>query len=103
MKISKIVKVGALALILPLIAVGPVSAQEKDKKAAEGKQPGATPAAEAIKLPDSVAFSGAGLAAGLGMGLTIIGAGFGSGQDRSGGNGGNGPSTRSGAPASRRP
>jgi F-type H+-transporting ATPase subunit c len=32
------------------------------------------------KMPNSVVFSGAGLAAGIGMGLTIIGAGFGLGR-----------------------
>jgi F-type H+-transporting ATPase subunit c len=32
------------------------------------------------KMPNSVLFSGAGLAAGLGMGLTIIGAGWGLGR-----------------------
>ncbi len=79
MKISKLVKVGALALILPFIAVGPALAQPEKKAEPKG------PAAEAKvvvaeKGPDSVAFSGAGLAAGLGMGLSIIGAGLGLGK-----------------------
>ena len=40
---------------------------------------GATPAF-ATHVPNSMVFSGAGLAGGLGMGLTVIGAGYGMGK-----------------------
>jgi F-type H+-transporting ATPase subunit c len=61
MKISKLVKVAGLAMVVLLFAAAPAWAQEKGG-------------------PSSVSFSGAGLAAGLGMGLSIIGAGIGLGK-----------------------
>jgi F-type H+-transporting ATPase subunit c len=60
MKISTMVKLFGLALVVLLVGAAPAFAQEK--------------------TPTSVSFGGAGLAAGLGMGLTIIGAGLGLGK-----------------------
>jgi F-type H+-transporting ATPase subunit c len=73
MTISKWVSVGVVSLAVLLLPVAPVLAQPKDT----GKQD--HPVADAT-MPQSVSFSGAGLAAGLGMGLTIIGAGLGLGR-----------------------
>jgi F-type H+-transporting ATPase subunit c len=53
------------------VLAGPVAAQEKGGTAAASFQKDKYPP------PNTVIFSGAGLAAGLGMGLTIIGAGIG--------------------------
>ena len=59
MKISTTVKMVGLAIAFLLLGATPAFAQQ---------------------VPTSVSFSGAGLAAGLGMGLTIIGAGLGLGK-----------------------
>jgi F-type H+-transporting ATPase subunit c len=60
MKVATLLKVAGLALAFLLLSATPAFAQEKNLQ--------------------SVSFSGAGLAAGLGMGLTIIGAGYGLGK-----------------------
>ena len=59
MKVTTLVKVTGLALVVLLLTATPAFAQTG---------------------PQSVSFSGKGLAAGLGMGLSIIGAGFGLGK-----------------------
>jgi F-type H+-transporting ATPase subunit c len=74
MTISKWVSVGVVTLAVLLLPVAPVMAQGKDA-AKEGQKQAAE-----VTMPQSVSFSGAGLAAGLGMGLTIIGAGLGLGK-----------------------
>jgi len=61
MKISTMVKVFGLAMAFLLVTASPAFAQD-------------------YKGPPSVSFSGAALAAGIGMGLTIIGAGIGLGK-----------------------
>jgi F-type H+-transporting ATPase subunit c len=75
MTISKWVRVGVVSLAVLLLPVAPVVAQEKDTAKEGHKQQAAE-----VTMPQSVSFSGAGLAAGLGMGLTIIGAGLGLGK-----------------------
>src|SRR5438309_1284582 len=74
MKISKAVRVITLSLAALLVMSAPALAQEKTFTAADVER------IEKAKTPQSVTFSGAGLAAGLGMGLTIIGAGLGLGR-----------------------
>jgi F-type H+-transporting ATPase subunit c len=59
-----------------LVVAVPVFAQPKDG----GKKPEEKQAEVTSKTPASVSFSGSGLAAGLGMGLTIIGGGLGLGR-----------------------
>ena len=62
MKILKLVQVMAVSLAVLFLSAAPAFAQQpKD-------------------MPTSVTFSGSGIAAGLGMGLTIIGAGLGLGR-----------------------
>src|SRR5436305_14809872 len=70
MKISKLVKVAVLTVVVLLSLAAPAMAQDH----------GNAPGAKLSDVPSSVSFSGAGLAAGLGMGLTIIGAGLGLGK-----------------------
>src|ERR1700722_5885557 len=72
MKISKLVKVVVLSLAVLFLSAVPVLAQ--------GKDTGTHVEPAASKVPSSVSFSGSGLAGGLGMGLTIIGAGLGMGK-----------------------
>ncbi|HYV36913.1 MAG TPA: ATP synthase F0 subunit C [Gemmataceae bacterium] len=72
MKISKLVRVAVLSLAALLVTFAPAMAQDKK---------GADPVEVAKATgPTSVSFGGAGLAAGIGMGLTIIGAGLGLGK-----------------------
>jgi F-type H+-transporting ATPase subunit c len=71
MKISKLVKVVVLSLAVLFVNAVPVLAQGKDT---------AKTTETVVTGPSSVSFSGSGLAAGLGMGLTIIGAGLGMGK-----------------------
>jgi F-type H+-transporting ATPase subunit c len=73
MKISKYVRVAVLSMAALLVTFAPAMAQG-DKKAADPVE-----VAKATG-PTSVSFGGAGLAAGIGMGLTIIGAGLGLGK-----------------------
>jgi F-type H+-transporting ATPase subunit c len=70
MKISKLMKVGVLAMVLVLAAVAPVLAQDQKGQ----------PGAPAVSSTGSVQVGGAGLGAGLGMAFTIVGAGYGLGK-----------------------
>jgi F-type H+-transporting ATPase subunit c len=63
MKLLKLVKLVVVTLALTLGPVAPAFAQEPAKS-----------------VPQSVSFSGSALGAGLGMGITIIGAGYGLGK-----------------------
>jgi F-type H+-transporting ATPase subunit c len=68
MKISTMVRVVGVTIGVLLIAAAPVLAQQEEKK--YGGPPSLS----------NVSFSGAALGAGLGMGITIVGAGFGLGK-----------------------
>jgi F-type H+-transporting ATPase subunit c len=59
MKVATMLKVAGVSMVVVLLNATPAFAQT---------------------TPQSISFSGAGLAAGLGMGLSIIGAGFGLGR-----------------------
>jgi len=76
----KLLQLLVVVIFVLVLVAAPVLAQPKDAKD-EGK---AVSVGSATKLfyppPNNPVFSGAGLAAGLGMGLTIIGAGFGLGR-----------------------
>jgi F-type H+-transporting ATPase subunit c len=67
MKISTMVRVVGVAIAVLLVAAAPVFAQAEKKYAGPPSL-------------SNVSFSGAALGAGLGMGITIIGAGFGLGK-----------------------
>jgi F-type H+-transporting ATPase subunit c len=69
-------KMQLLAVVLfgLFVIAAPVMAQPKDQKKADDK------VVEKFAPPSNPWFSGAGIAAGLGMGLTIIGAGIGLGK-----------------------
>lgn len=71
----KLLQLFAVVTVGLVLVATPVLAQPKDKKD-EAKEAVATKFAP----PNMPVFSGAGLAAGLGMGLTIIGAGIGLGK-----------------------
>jgi F-type H+-transporting ATPase subunit c len=62
MKLFKVVKLVAVTFALILVPVAPAFAQDKTVS------------------PQSVSFSGSSLGAGLGMGITVIGAGYGLGK-----------------------
>jgi F-type H+-transporting ATPase subunit c len=68
MKISKLVRLMAVAFVVLMVSAAPALAQEAAAKY------------DGPPNLSNVSFSGAGLAAGLGMGLTIIGAGLGLGR-----------------------
>jgi F-type H+-transporting ATPase subunit c len=70
MKILKSLKTAILALAVILVPVAPAFSQDKKDT---GKAPEVT-------VPQSLSFSGAALGAGLGMGITIVGAGYGLGK-----------------------
>jgi F-type H+-transporting ATPase subunit c len=72
MPFMKILQMLAVVVFSVLLIATPVLAQEK-KKDAETK-------VERLPPPATLVFSGTGVAAGLGMGLTIIGAGIGLGR-----------------------
>jgi F-type H+-transporting ATPase subunit c len=65
MKVATMVKLTGFSMALLLLNAAPAFAQAQEK---------------GLDHLTSISFSGAGLAAGLGMGLTIIGAGFGLGK-----------------------
>src|SRR5262245_37780778 len=68
----KIVKLACLVCFLFLATATPVLAQSQLKEVEPGKT--------VRTAPQSAVFSGAAIAAGLGMGITIIGAGIGLGR-----------------------
>jgi F-type H+-transporting ATPase subunit c len=68
----RMVKLFGLVVVGALLVATPVLAQDKQGGAEAGKQ--------VASGPSSVSFGGSGLAAGLGMGLAVIGAGIGMGK-----------------------